>query len=98
MFDMANAPVILVPIHTCLRTKSNVLSAKVTTRSESNLVAVTKMTKALADVEKGRGKGKRTRQERIQKQVCRRPEWRRSSDRHHHSSVEVQGNMVSTSS
>ena len=55
---MANAPATIVLFHTCLRTKSNVLSVKVTTRSGSNLVAVTKMTKVLADVEKDAVKAK----------------------------------------
>ena len=55
---MANAPATTVFIHTCLRTKSNVHSVKGAIRSESNLVAVTRMIKVLADVERGAVKAK----------------------------------------
>ena len=52
MFEMANALVTTVLIHTCLRIKSNVHSVREATRSESNPVAVTRMIKVLVDVGK----------------------------------------------
>ena len=55
---MANAPVTTVLIHTCLRTKTNVHSVIAAARSESNLVAVTRMIKVLADVEKDAAKAR----------------------------------------
>ena len=55
---MANTLVIIVLIHTRPRTKLNVLSAKAATKSEINLVAVTRMTKGRAVEGKGVEKAK----------------------------------------
>ena len=58
MFEVANAQMTIVLIPICPRIKSNVHLAKEATRSETHLVAVTRMIKVPVDVEKDVAKAK----------------------------------------